>query len=236
MGVGLVEPVDDLRASNVSSNARLLDALAAELVKHHFDTRYLLREICRSRSYQLASVVPPGGQEDKRFYSRYYPKSLSAEQLLDALADVTELPVKFPGFPLGTRAHQLPDTRIAAPFLDTFGRPLRRSASCECERLHEPNLGRALELLHGKLLNERIQSDQGLVGRLIAAGASDDRIREEIFLRCFSRRPTVEEVTRLKREQARYAGKASSPARARREFSEELLWAAFNTREFLFNH
>src|SRR5262249_2887357 len=108
MGVGLVEPVDDLRASNVSSNARLLDARAAGLVKLRFAPRSLLREICRSQTYQLAWVVPPGGQQDKRFYSRYYPKRLSAEQYLDALMDVTELPVKFPGLPLGTRAHQLP--------------------------------------------------------------------------------------------------------------------------------
>ncbi|HWE38789.1 MAG TPA: DUF1549 domain-containing protein [Isosphaeraceae bacterium] len=58
--VGLVEPVDDLRATNPASNEPLLDALADELVKNHYHLKPIIRLILDSRTYGLASDPLPG--------------------------------------------------------------------------------------------------------------------------------------------------------------------------------
>ena len=238
MGQGLVEPVDDLRASNVPSNALLLDALAADLVKSRFDVKHLIRAICQSRVYQLSATATADNRADTRFYSHYYPRRMTAEQLLDALGTVTGQPLKFPGLAAGIRAQQLPDTKFASTFLDAFGRPLRRVASCECERVQEPNLGQALELMHGKLLTERVTADKGVVQRLLAKGVDDTALLEEIYLRCLSRPPTSGEAAAIGKEWQRFALRADEERRRklRREFYEEVLWATLNSKEFLFNH
>ena len=59
MGSGLVEPVDDLRATNPASNPELLDALGNHLVEIKFDLRKLMRTIMTSRVYQLSSTALP---------------------------------------------------------------------------------------------------------------------------------------------------------------------------------
>jgi hypothetical protein len=236
LGVGLIEPVDDFRASNVPSNGPLLDALAAELTKSHFDIKQLIRLIATSRVYQLSSEATPDNRADTRFYSHYYPRRMTAEQLLDALGAVTGRPVKFPGLAANLRAQQLPDTRVASTFLDAFGRPLRRTASCECERVQEANLGQALELMNGPLLSERVHAEDGLVQRLLEKGIRDESLVEEIYVRCLSRPPRPGEKEAIRREWEKFAGSAHDHKNERRAFYEEVLWALLNSKEFLFNH
>lgn len=235
-GQGLVEPVDDLRTTNPPSNPELLDALAADLVAHDFDLRHLIRQMVHSRVYQLHSAGSPA--EDRRFYSRYYPRRLTAEQIVDAFGQVTGVREPFAGLPPETRAIQLPDTKVPSPFLDMFGRPLRRLASCECERVQEPNLGQALELLNGPFLHSRVVHDDGLVHRLLRAGADDATMLEEMYLRCLSRAPRDEERRALLAEGQAAWGQADAATRdtLRREFYEDVLWALLTSREFLFNH
>src|SRR5260370_12148626 len=64
MGRGLVEPIDDMRATNPAINPELLDALAQDFVKAKFDLKHLLRTIMRSRAYQLSSTATPDNQAD----------------------------------------------------------------------------------------------------------------------------------------------------------------------------
>ncbi|PYI87433.1 MAG: hypothetical protein DME26_06190, partial [Verrucomicrobia bacterium] len=52
MGRGIVDPIDDFRATNPASHPALLDALAADFVKHKFDLRHIIRLIMNSRTYQ----------------------------------------------------------------------------------------------------------------------------------------------------------------------------------------
>jgi len=235
MGAGLVEPVDDLRASNPPSNGPLLDALARDFVEHRFDVKHLMRTIMRSRAYQLSSAPTDDNRTERRFYTHYYPRRLTAEQLWDALGQVTGRREKLPGMPGGFRAQQLPDTLVASSFLDTFGRPLRRVASCECERIQEPNLGQALELMHSPLVNERVAADDGLVKRLVTEGTQTPAAVEQLYLRCLGRTPSERELAAVL-EQLQAPAAPANDLDARRAVLEDLLWALVNSKAFLFNH
>lgn len=193
MGRGLIEPVDDLRATNPASNEPLMDALSKDLVEHQFDLKHLMRQIMNSRTYQLTSKPRPENKKDDRQYSRYFVKRLTAEQLLDAICQVTGQPEKFPGLPAGYRAIQLPDTRVANYFLDVFGRPPRQ-ITCDCERAQEPNMAQALHLINGAGVNQKISADAGLVATLLKANKKDPEIVEELYLTTFGRLPTKPEM------------------------------------------
>src|SRR5262249_8836552 len=147
MGRGLVEPLDDMRATNPASNPELIDALAADFAQHQFDLKHLMRTILNSRAYQLSSAATPGNEADRNnvFFTRYTMKRLTAEQLADALDFATGTREKYQGLPAGTRAIQLPDTSIRSFLMDVFGRPARQ-VTCECERTAQPNIAQALHL------------------------------------------------------------------------------------------
>ncbi|HLB77460.1 MAG TPA: DUF1549 and DUF1553 domain-containing protein, partial [Candidatus Dormibacteraeota bacterium] len=147
MGRGLVEPVDDLRATNPPSNEALFDWLARDFVQHGCDVKYLIRTIMRSQTYQRSSQPRQGSERDSRYYSHFPFKRLGAEQLLDAITACTGVPEKFSGYPLGTSAAQLPDTNVASYFLDVFGRPARQ-ITCECERTGDLTVAQMLHLMN----------------------------------------------------------------------------------------
>ena len=192
MGRGLVEPVDDLRATNPASNEPLMEALCKDLVDHKFDLKHLQRQILLSKTYQLTSRPRPENKKDDRQYSRYFVRRLTAEQLLDAVCRVTEQPEKFPGLPAGYRAIQLPDTKVANYFLDVFGRPPRQ-ITCDCERAQEPNMAQALHLINGAGVNQKISANGGFVDKLLKTNKKDPEIVEEMYLTCFGRFPTKQE-------------------------------------------
>jgi hypothetical protein len=194
MGRGLIEPVDDLRATNPASNEPLMDALCKDLVSNNFDLKHLQKTILNSRTYQLTSRPRPENKKDDRQYSRYFVRRLTAEQLLDGICQVTEQPESFPGLPAGYKAIQLPDTRVANYFLDVFGRPPRQ-ITCDCERAQEPNMAQALHLINGAGVNQKISSDSGLVAKLLKNVKENDKIVEELYLTCFGRYPTKPEMT-----------------------------------------
>src|SRR5205823_13388537 len=108
MGRGLVEPVDDFRDSNPPVNDTLLDALAADFVKHDFHLKPLVRTILNSRTYQLSARPNAFNKEDNLYFSRATVRIHSAEQMLDALSAFTGVEEQFPHLPPGTRAVQVP--------------------------------------------------------------------------------------------------------------------------------
>jgi hypothetical protein len=227
LGRGLVEPVDDLRATNPPTNEALFDWLAEDFARGGFDLKHLMRAILLSETYQRASQTTANNARDDRYYSHYPFKRLSAEQLLDAIAAATGVPEKFDGFPLGTRAAQLPDSGVPSYFLELFGRPARQIA-CECERVSEPNVAQVLHLMNNAGLNGRIASDQGRVARLMAADRPPAALADELYLAALSRFPSPEEQ--------RVAVAALTASKERRRTAEDLLWALVNSKEFLFNH
>jgi cell division septation protein DedD len=193
MGRGLIEPVDDLRATNPASNEPLMEFLSSDLVAHGFDLKHLMRQIMNSRTYQLTSRPRPENKKDDRQYSRYFVRRLTAEQLLDGICQVTGQTEKFANLPTGHRAIQLPDTRVANYFLDVFGRPPRQ-ITCDCERAQEPNMAQALHLINGQPVNQKISANGGTVDTLLKSSKKDDEIVTELYLSCFGRFPTKQEM------------------------------------------
>jgi hypothetical protein len=226
-GRGIVEPVDDFRSSNPPAHPELLDWLAADFASHGFDRKRLIRQIVRSRVYQLSATTNPSNADDDRYFSHASVRLLGAEQLLDAIAQATGAAEKFAGFPPGLRAVQLPDGEYSHRFLSAFGRPARALA-CACERDSESNLGQALELVGGEQIETQLRSRDGRVARLVASGTNSVSIVEEMFLATLSRFPTDEERAELV---GRFDGAAE-----RRAAAEDLMWALLNHQEFLFQH
>jgi hypothetical protein len=241
-GVGLVEPVDDLRVSNPAKNEALLTAASRFLIEHDFDLKALMRAILSSATYQRRSEPLPGNAEETRFYSRYYPRRLMAEVLLDAISEVTAVPsefteVVFPGadraktdwYPKGTRALQLYDSAVASYFLQAFGRN-PREITCECERSDEPSAVQVLHITNGDTINEKLAAAGNRIDRLLAAGLEAGALIDEVYLAALARLPTVRE-----KEQLRGLVDVETGG-ARRAAVEDLFWAVLSSREFLFNH
>jgi hypothetical protein len=227
MGRGLVEPLDDMRATNPASNPELLDALADELVKSKYDLKHLLKTIFMSRAYQLSSNATPGNAADAAnvHFARYAVKRLTAEQIADGVDFATGTREKYLGLPLGTRAIQLPDSEVRSYLLDTFGRPARQ-VLCECERTTKPNIAQAMHLLNGTFLNAKIADKAGRVEKLLAAKTPVPKAVEELYLATWSRRPTPD-------EQRKAEGWVASAPNVR-EGLQDLLWVLINSREFQF--
>jgi len=227
MGVALVEPIDDLRATNPPSNTELLDSLAEEFVHDDFDLRKLMRAIMVSKTFQLTSTATGSNAGDTRFYSHFPSRRLPAEVLLDAIDTACGTRERFTGVPLGTRAIELPDPKFSSYFLDTLGRP-QRIVSCECERTAEPNLAQVLQLANGELVHRKLTDTQGRISKLIESGCADEHAFIELYLVTFSRRPSAEELE--------HCATVVSAAADRRSGMEDVLWALINSPEFLFNH
>jgi hypothetical protein len=228
MGRGLVEPLDDMRATNPATNPELLDALADDLVKAKFNLKHLLRTIFNSRAYQLSSEVTPGNKADAAniHFARRTVRRLTAEQLADAVDFATGTREKYQGLPLGTRAIQLPDSEVKSYLMDTFGRPARQ-VLCECERTTTPNIAQAMHLLNGDTLNKKIVDKAGRIEKLVAARTPLPKAVEELYLATWSRLPSAD-------EQKKAEGWVNS-APTVKEGLQDLLWVLTNSREFLFN-
>jgi hypothetical protein len=240
-GVGLVDPVDDTRKTNPPSNEKLLEAAAQFLIAQKFDLKALMRAILQSETYQRSSVALPENAADRRFYSRYYPRRLIAEVLLDAYAQVTDVPSEFrvdlrnenrglgERYPAGLRATQLPDTRVFSYFLKTFGRP-DREKTCECERTSEPNVAQVLHIVNGETLNEKLTHKKNRLSRWLGAEKSTAAIVDDAYLTALSRLPSAQEKSSM------IAAIDEAGREGRRAALEDMFWALLSTREFLFNH
>jgi hypothetical protein len=227
LGRGLVEPVDDVRSTNPPTNPELLDALAKKLVESKFDVKALIRLICNSRVYQTSSTPNETNKRDDQNYSRALFKRTDAEVLLDMITQTTGVPEKFDGFPLGTRAIELWDSKVRHYFLKQFGRPVRASA-CECERTAEPNIAQVLHLLNSDFIDTRLRHDDGRIARWARSTESDAKIIDEMYL-TFLGRPIAPAERKIALD---YLTKAKD----RRVGLEDVAWALLNTKEFLFNH
>lgn len=224
LGIGIIDPVDDVRVSNPPSNPELLDALAAKLVEYRYDFRRLIRDICNSRTYQLATARESSG--DDRNFAAGRARRIRAEVLLDAIGGITGATEKFRGQAPGTRAVEIADGRTSNYFLTTFGRATRETP-CSCEVKMEPNLSQALHLLNGDTINSKINSG-GLVARWLKEGRPRAEITEELYLRALGRPPSGTELERL----AAFFGDGKREL----DVLNDLFWSLLNAKEFVFNH
>lgn len=225
LGRGIIDPVDDIRASNPPSNPELLDALTAQFVKDGFDLRKLMKTICQSRTYQLSIVKNKWNEDDTINFSHAHPRRLSAEQMVDALALATGTKAKLAGVPTGMRAAQIPDGMVAGnDFLQLFGRPKRQSA-CECERSSSLTLSHALSLINGPTISEAIAAPDSRIAKLVKTEKDDRKLVEDIYLSCLSRPPTEKELKAVE----------FKSGADRLEVAQDLAWALLNSPAFLFN-
>jgi hypothetical protein len=228
-GVGIVDPVDDVRVSNPPSNPELLDALAEKFVSYNYDFKKLVRDICTSRTYQLSTRTNETNVADTRNFSHAMIRRVRAEVLLDCISQVTATPNKFKGLPLGARAVQIADGNTSNYFLTTFGRATRATV-CSCEVKMEPNLSQALHLLNGDTTQQRIRQGK-VVENLISEKKPPAEIIRHLYLTVLSRPPTDMESEKL------LAAVAEKPEPAAvREVLEDVFWALLNSKEFIFNH
>ncbi len=225
LGRGIVNPVDDMRVTNPPTNPELLEALAKDFIAHGYDLKHLLKTIATSRVYQLSSLTNANNRTDEAFYSHFLTRRQPAEALLDSVCFATQVPEKFEGLPVGTRAIQLPDTGVASAFLDSTGRPARTTV-CECERVSEPSLSQVLQLMTGEVINRKIAHPKGRIAELIRAGNSPKNIVEELYLVTLSRYPNLEE--------RKTALGLFTSSKSLQSAGEDLLWALLNTKEFAY--
>lgn len=241
-GLGLVEPVDDLRATNPASNEPLLAALAEFTSGQGYDLKALMRLILLSETYARSAVPVPENQGDPRWFSRTYPKRLMAEVLADAIADVTGVRDRYTeitladgstqeaeGYTTDTRALELRDSAVRNAFLSTFGRNARE-ITCECERSSQPSLVQVLHLSNGTTLNDKLAAKEGRITQLLATDPAPAEIITDAWLLALSRLPTDDERQPLE------ALLAAATAEDRRAVVEDLYWSLLTSREFLFRH
>ena len=227
LGKGIIDPVDDIRASNPPSNDALLNALTKDFKDHDFDVRHLIRTIVNSRVYQASIATNEWNQTDSINFSHAIPRRLNAEQLMDGLTQATGVRPEFPEVPADTTAEEFPDPHVGKDgFLDLFGRPQRESPN-ESERKTDLSLPQALNLINGKTISDAIADPNGRIAKALVAGVTDRGLIEELYLSTLSRTPTPNEldqgITYLR-------GGDSRASRA-----QDLLWALVNSKAFLYN-
>ncbi|GAB6166741.1 DUF1549 domain-containing protein [Thermostilla marina] len=237
-GRGIVHEPDDMHPTNPPSNPALLDYLAEELVKNDYDLKSVYRLILNSATYQRSSKTVPGNEEDETYFSHYVPRRLSAEVLSDAIGDVTQrwdrfesrVPEPYSNWPLGYRATRMFDGSVNTPFLEMFGRP-PRDTSYECDRDNTPSMRQAIYLVASSTLESKVTGSPRIQA-WIRNKLPDDQIVDELFLLAFSRPPSEQE----KATALDYLKQNATNASARTQAVQDLMWAALNSKEFLFQH
>lgn len=231
-GKGIVDPEDDLRETNPPSNPELLDNLRQEFINSGFNLKQLARKICQSDTYQRSVETNGYNLEDDQFFSRFYPRRMNAEVVLDAIDQLLDSNTRFQRLPPKIKAVQLPDSskNFSNEFLELFGRPRAQSA-CECERSQDGDLRQSLYLLTSADILQKLSSSQSRPAMLGKdKDQSDEEQVRELYLRAFSRPPRSEEL-KLATEHLK-----NHPYKTKSKAYEDLLWAIFNTKEFLYNH
>jgi hypothetical protein len=237
----LVEPEDDIRDTNPPSNPELLAALEKHFIESGFDLKELVRVITRSHTYQLSAVPNADNHVDRQNYSRFYPRRMQAEVLLDAIDDMTGAKTSFANLPVGTRAIALPDNSYnnSSLFLQVFGRP-ENSSVCECERVQSSSLAQSLHLINSNEIRGKLAVANGRAARLAAGNTPSEEKIAELYLAAYSRPPRPDELQTalafLRGAGVNASGQAIGTKQATPQDFQDLIWALMNTKEFLFNH
>ncbi|QJW93579.1 DUF1549 and DUF1553 domain-containing protein [Frigoriglobus tundricola] len=225
-GQGIINEIDDVRISNPASNQELLDELGKRFTGYKYDFKKLVRDICTSQTYQRSTQPTKTNESDTRNFARGPIRRIRAETMLDIITQVTDTKNKFQGLPLGARAVQIADGGVSTYFLTTFGRPTRETV-CSCEVRLEPTLSQSLHLLNGGTVEPKI-AQGNLVGKMLQEKKTPAQIIEQMYVRCLSRAPKLEELKALLA--------AVDAAKDKKQALEDVFWAIMNSREFMFNH
>ncbi len=195
LGVGIIEPVDDIRAGNPATNPELLDRLTNDFVASGFNVQELIKTICKSRTYQLSIKANPWNKDDETNFSHATARRLPAEVLYDSVYKSTGSMTRLPGLPAGSRAAQLIDSNVELPggFLDLLGKPVRESA-CECERSSSMMLGPILAFVSGPVVGDAVHDPNNHITKFTVSNKDDAKVVDEIYFSILNRAPTAAEV------------------------------------------
>lgn len=229
-GVGIIDPVDDVRVSNPATNPELLDELGKRWQNYNYDFKQLVRDICNSQAYQRSTQANPTNESDLKNFARARVRRQRAEVLLDVITQATETKNKFRGLPLGARAVQIADGTTTNYFLQTFGRA-ERTTVCSCEVKMDPSLSQALHLLNGDTVTSKVEQG-GVVKTLLAEKKTPEQIIESIYIRTVTRKPTPEETKQLMAQ----VTAVGEDAAQKQQVLNDIFWAVLNSKEFIFNH
>ncbi|MCY3012535.1 MAG: DUF1549 and DUF1553 domain-containing protein [Planctomycetota bacterium] len=224
MGLGIVDPVDDFRATNPPSNVPLLNRLADHYRSVGFDNKQMLKVIFSSRTYQLSSLPNASNAHDSRNFSRHQRRRMRAEVMSDALSDATGVPTTFSGVPYGTRAVQLWTYRVDSELLDAFSRP-DANQDPPCERTSDTTMSQSLHLMNSSQIQARLTAEDSNCARWAADSPSEVVLRK-IYFQIYSRAPSDDEIKTLLAEQKHQPD--------RRRWVEDIVWAMINSPEFTF--
>jgi hypothetical protein len=227
MGLGLVDPVDDIRATNPASNEALLDYLSEEFRRQAYDIKQLIRTIALSETFARSSVPNETNSSDNRNFSRYYRQRIRAEVLLDAVNDILGTEESLAAMPPGSRTIQMWTHRTPSTFLDTFGRP-DANLDPPYERSNVLTTPQMLHLMNSEDLEKKLSKEDGRIAKLAASDLSNEAVIEELYLWLYSRRPSTDETTTA------LAVLSISPPDARQSALQDITWALLNTPEFYF--
>ena len=227
-GRGLIEPVDDMRETNLATHPELLSRLADDFIANGFELRHTLRLLATSFTYGRNGVTCSENEVDDRFYSHAYRRPLEPEVLADAIADVTGVCEQYGNQPLGTRAITLVDPLTPSESLDVLGR-CTRQASCEAS-VSNVGLPTKLHQLNGALINRKITDPKGRLHVMLDTGQNSESILTELYLTALGRRPTDAETHFWLRQ----IGKSEQAEVA--ACFEDILWSLLSCSEFAMNH
>jgi hypothetical protein len=224
-----------MRPTNPPSNPELLAYLEKELVSHQFDLKHIYRLVLNSATYQRSSKSNPSNATDAVFCSHYPLRRLTAEELSDAIGQVTmdwdtfssQIPEPYARWPNGFRAEQMADGSVGTPFLELFGRPPRDTAY-ESDRDCRTSMRQSLFMITSAELQSKVTRSPRIKA-WVKEGKSEAAIVDELFLLALSRLPSAEE------KQQAVAHLGTEP-KARAQALQDLVWALLNTKEFMFNH
>lgn len=226
MNRGLVEPVDDFRATNPASNQPLLDALGNHFRDSGFSLTELVRIIANSHAYQLSSLTNEHNAVDTRNYSRHYRSRLRAEVLLDAFEDISGIPQSYGAMPAGTSAKQIWTHRTTSLFLDTFGRP-DPNQDPPCERVPDSTVVQSLHLMNSEKIHSDLLNKNSHAAKLAESNQTSTDIAKELYRRVYARNPRQDELILV-------AELLDAKDANRKQVIEDLMWAMLNTPEFVF--
>ena len=249
MGEGIVDPPFDFDLARQDpanpppapwtiqpSHPELLDELAQAFVDSGYDLRWLLKTITQSRAYQLSAdygaAWKPGYE---RHFARRKLRRLTAEQLFDAVADITgvsrQIQIRYDDKKV-TRlyeAHSPMDLDRGASENKDLAEAAAEFGQCDRytrEPSRAPSMTQAAVLLNAPLVRDWVKaSKDSRLDKLLGAEPprSNAEVVDEIYLAALSRPPTSAE-----RETA-----AAHIAEFRAAGAEDVVWALLNSLEFL---
>jgi len=233
LGRGLVDPVDDFRASNPATHPGLLETLSKDFATHGYDLRWLIRTITASRTYQLSAQPNSTNADDELNNSHAFVTRLTAEQMLDSMSAALATPLPLENAPAGTRVAQLAGGRKHYRPLSTdvdffeasFGKPPRLIAS-DCERTNETAMPQVFQLISGPLMQKLLTRKDNALGKLLAAEQDNAKVIDQLFWLTLTRAPSPAELTRCTA--------LFGDNKDRRKAAEDLAWALLNSKEFVF--